>query len=325
MSTVLYPYRVIESGMKLQLTGPDGPIEQGRIPFEANASAVVLQAHVMLPAKWDGLFHTSEKNSPPAGVGVELINIASRRRETIQLSKLKPRTFSGTIHLNPHDQCGEFELRAVLYRSAKAAKQESGKASEKGARLSWSDKHALVFDEKKPKGGNIEVEWVNFEDLGDIKSKYPESLYCIEFNHKLPKLLLNRSSDYLQVLFEAKDGTNLAIARDIAFKQIAVAVWSDLLKNSISALKTTTGGDPAVEPTIDNIYPWQQKILDDWIEQLYPEYSKEDAFAFVIKNVTDERWYDELVYLRVPLAVQKKMEVKAQLDGFATRVIENES
>jgi len=58
---------------------------------------------------------------------------------------------------------------------------------------------------------------------------------------------------------------------------------------------------------------WERMVLDDWIEALFPDQRREEAFNLLLDSVRHHHFREELLVSRIPQAIQASANRMAKL------------
>lgn len=310
-----YPYQTAPEGVALRVASSD--------PTTASADDGSLRAtdqeldELILELELSVSDATYEKVLPPSASPIEDTNLVviarsteSRRREAYQVGD----DGSVVLALKRNEWVGLVELFGALVRSRDAS-DSTGFAMHRGALIAWSDVVSLRFDEPPDRrGDNLPVTWIKFSERPDLRSNL-EHLFAVDPGNP-PELLLNSDVDQLSEVLDNKGthGVKPRI-RDAVFMQIAHQVWTSLLSTALASMEDQAAPAMATgEEVLEELAPWEAAVIRRWASDLFPGQDAESLLDVVLEEVTGPN-VSELHLVRIPRAVQKKMETYKSFDG----------
>lgn len=207
------------------------------------------------------------------------------------------------------DFAGSAELRTYLVRN-RAADGHPGYASSIGARIADSRSWELRFDRPRESHGDyLDVRYRRFSEDPAIARRDKTNLYSLDLDQPSPVLWINGDHERLAGVLDSR-GTigRSARIREVAFDQIAQAVWGQLFLRAardLVLLEETT-------------YEWQDSVLTQVLKDVYPEIKSDEERVEHLKA----DWNDLSVLLgRLDRGLQRRDEIAAHL----TKLIEEEA
>lgn len=302
---VLYPYRTASEMISLHLDIPKREESQDReqiLPiYLCEGSTINIRASAIVPDQvWQKVFDPSEQSNPPAKLCLVVQSLESRLRKAFEFEG-DQQVFELTIDLDRNEWAGKAEFQAVLVRSKLNENLPAGYAGDLGARLAWSRALLGAFEEPvAPQKDIIKIRWKKFEE--PKKSQ----LFMLEPSAPQPSLWLNADAEGLYDILNSRAlrGWNPAIAEHTGYL-IAHQVWTSLLASTISHLAETGQLDGL--PDMTELLEWERMVLDDWIEALFPDQRREEAFKLLLDSVRYHHFREELLVSRVPQAIQARL------------------
>lgn len=302
---VLYPYRTAAGMILLHLDIPKREESQDRqqiLPiYLCEDSTISIRASAIVPDQvWQKVFAPSEQSSPPAKLWLVVQSLESRLRKAYEFEG-DQQVFELIIDLDRNEWAGKAEFQAVLVRSKPNEDLPAGYAGDLGARLAWSQTLLGAFEEPVPAQKDIiKIKWKKFEEPQKFQ------LFMLEHSAPQPRLWLNADAEGLYDILNspAVRGWNHAIAEHTGYL-IAHQVWTSLLASTISHLAET--GQPDGLPDMTELLEWERMVLDDWIEALFPDQRREEAFNLLLASVRHHHFREELLVSRVPQAIQARL------------------
>jgi hypothetical protein len=308
---VLYPYRTAAEMILLHLDIPERESSLDReqiLPiYLCQSSTVTIRASAIVPNQvWQRVFCASEQSNPPAKLWLVVQSLESRLRKAYEF-KGDQQIFELVVDLDRDEWAGNAEFQAFLVRSKLNKDLPAGYTGDLGARLAWSRTLLGAFEEPVPEQKDIiKIKWKKFEE------SQKSQLFMLEHSAPLPRLWLNANAEGLYDILNSRTtrGWNPAIAEHTGYL-IAHQVWTSLLASTISHLAET--GQLDRQPDITELLEWERMILDDWIESLFPDQSKEEALNLLVHSVRHHYFREELLVSRIPQAIQTKLST---VNGF---------
>lgn len=300
--------RVLVDGTpRLEELDPDRRLIELEDGFESATVALELTA----PGDTlDAVLPESERSSPPVRFSVVLRCHETRVRRGISVEL--PRDGAQAhceIPLRRSELFGSAEIHAFLVRTV-PGQGPAGWARHDGARLAATRPWELRFDRRRsPVGSHLDIRYKSFRSDPLIRPEHQGNLYLLETERESPILWLNADQSEVADVLDTRASTGLhARLRDAVFERIAAAVWPQLF---VRALREW--GDEAVEdePASD----WQAGILDQLLDDLYPE-----------RSSRAERWH-RLRYERDDVAgllerLDAALQIRGHLVGQLGKLIE---
>jgi len=302
---VLYPYRTAAEMILLHLDIPERESSQDKeqiLPiYLCKSSTITIRASAIVPNQvWQKVFCVSEQPNPPATLWLVVQSLESRLRKAYEFEG-DQQIFELIVDLDRDEWAGNAEFQAVLVRSKLNKDLPAGYTGDLGARLAWSRTLSGAFEEPVPEQKDIiKIEWKKFEE------NQRSQLFMLEHSAPLPKLWLNANAEGLYDILNSRAtrGWNPAIAEHTGYL-IAHQVWTSLLASTISHLAET--GQPDGQPDTTELLEWERMVLHDWIEALFPNQPREEAFKLLLDSVRHHYFRENLLVSRIPQAIQTRL------------------
>lgn len=307
-----YPFRTKPDGIQLQLLpirGQARPLSDGSLfLYEQDSNPVAINAVIEVPERTiDDVLDVSENEDRPVKVLLTCKSVESRRRVSISPSGS---TRECSLEFKREDWRGAVEFRACLVRTADNLDLPDGYANRAGAILAWSESMRVLFDEPRlPPGDYLRVAWRDFAGSEEWLQRQCDHLFAVDAATDIPVVILNQGVPHAyQVLTSRANSGRIAQIRDAAFYMIVHQVWSALIADALVRMSETRMGDEEnTALALDELPPWQRRLLMDWAPKLYPEEDVEDALPRLIATTMRAGdWSRDLLYRRLPEAIQRQ-------------------
>jgi hypothetical protein len=328
MALTLYPYNVLPNGIAVTVkkVGVAATRSGNTLSLYDPSPSTPFQLDItaLVSADWVKLIPPDERKSPPVKMVASVVGIESRVRLSEELTKTGGDTFHGILTLDPARFTGEIDLQLALIRTAPAATRRNGLASDRVARLTWSEEQRILLSPPKPAHGSfLKVEWLDLTSASGDLAKFSRSLFYFDKSGSAPRLLLNQaaSNQLYQLMDVGGHGHDKALARDTVFSFIAASVMQTVLVDIVCDLYEQSQNSPPAD--LDNLLEWQSKFIKDIASDLYPEFPEDDALREFLERVCDSAERDELLRTRIPLACQVDRHNKSICEKLAERLHDN--
>lgn len=217
--------------------------------------------------------------------------------------------FTCKVRLQRGDLRGKVLLRPVLVRASERA-GKPGYASDKGARLVGGHEWSIILDSALPPGAYLEA---RYEDFTESESRYLRNnshlIYFLDLEERgspsRPILWLNEDIADLRIVFDS-NGTRGAKARvrDVIFDAISIPVVSSLIIRA------------ALDCDLDSLeapYEWEDGILSQFADELYPEDEGEDAKRILVDTVREPEGITQVME-RINSVIQRRHNMGSNLE-----------
>ena len=246
-----------------------------------------------------------ERDDPPVQLLLRYRSIGSRKRGA-WLMKGGPTIYHAEICLDRDEWTGLIEMQAMLVRVSSNKNLDDGYATDKGAKLAWSEPMTVRLEEIPALTGRyIDVQWADFETDPRFSRHAARNLFDLDTRGPVPCLFLNSSFPRAKSVLSS-EGTSSRIARtrDGVFAGIVHQVWSSLLTSAINKLverqeHLTTISDGGLEDS------WEGYVLNDWAPALFEEFEPAAAIQQLEETVTNGAGVDD-VMARIARAIQTR-------------------
>ncbi len=186
----------------------------------------------------------------------------------------------------------------------------------------------MLFDQPpQPPGGQLRVQWEDFGRSTSLwRREHADDLFALDTTGDLPVVFLNSGISQAYVILQSS-GTRgpRARIRDATYSMIVHQVWSSPLAIALAELARNTDFleedrlDP--EEGLRQIPGWQQSIVRDWSNYLYPDRDPGSALEDLMLAAGDPGRVRD-VMIRLPNAIQSRLRT---VRGFEGLVLESES
>jgi hypothetical protein len=321
-----YPFQTKPESIHLELT----PVEEGirrtsdgsLILYEMDVDSVTINASVNIPPSvFEDVLDKSEQKKPPVKAILTYKSIESRCRKSINLKETGNSECS--LEFNRTAWRGAVELQACLVRVTDNPGIPEQYANRSGALLAWSESLRLLFDEPRlPPGDYLKIIWKDFAESEEWLRRQSDHLFALDITGETPVIVLNQGiHGAYQVLNNKSNSGTIARIRDATFYMIVHQVWSSLIAEALINLSETRLGDEDnVDLVLDEISGWQQGVIMDWAPKLYPEQNADESLPVLISAVRQDNWSRELLYRRLPEAIQKQYRTWSGFTGLIQEV-----
>lgn len=325
-----YPYRTAADQIHFVIDSEDAELRRSRdgslLAHGDGVEVVKLRLSIAIPdSVIERVVAPSEQMDPPLDVRVVYRSIESRKR--CILSVPGDGIHEGTLSLRCRDWRGAVEMQALLIRTREGDALPEGFASARGAMVAWSAPGRVLVDEPyQPPGGQLQVRWEDFaRSSSRWRRQHAGDLFALDTTEDPPVILLNIGIPRAYpVLQSAGTRGPKARIRDAAYAMIVHQVWSSLLSIAIvelAAISSAPGEDYRdPEDRLRQIPDWQQGIIRDWSNYLYPDRDPESALQQLVSAADDPRSMTD-VMSRLPNAIQTRLRT---VQGFQGLVREGE-
>lgn len=88
----------------------------------------------------------------------------------------------------------------------------------------------------------------------------------------------------------------------------------------ISLSETKMGDEDNIDLALDELLGWQQGVIKDWAPKLYPEQNVDESLSLLISAVRQNDWPRDLLYKRLPEAIQRQYRTWSGFGGLIQEV-----
>lgn len=318
-----YPYRVAGERLQLDLE-PLMPAIDKKADGSLYATApdlqeVAVRCNVSVPDRiLQKVIPPAERRDPPVEVRLLCQSDEARIRRAYKLEGDLTASFRELVFQRAEFR-GRIDLEAVLVRTSSLASVIIGFASEKGARLAWSQKRSVYFDPPPPPLGDyIEVRWENFS--ASTKSwlrAHKGHLFALDWEKGRPVIVLNGDVPHLRQVLEseATAGPKARIRKATNFL-IAHQVWTSIIAIVLAELSRPDEqqDDWTVEDRISGLDEWKQNVMRGWSPYIFPDRDKSDALEELVRAAKDTGGWRE-VMIRLANAIQERFSTYTSFRG----------
>lgn len=306
-----YPFRTRPDSIQLHLVPAHDQVGRSSdgtlLIYQLDLDHVTVNALVYVPRIiLDDVLDASESEDRPVKVILTCNSVESRRRTSISLNGS-----SGECPLEFHrdDWRGAVSLRACLTRTTDNPTLPEGYADRAGAILAWSEPVRILFDEPRlPPGDYLRIIWKDFATSEEWLQQQRNHLFALDTSGEIPLIVLNQGTPHAyQVLNSKANSGRIAQIRDATFYMIVHQVWSSLIAETLVNIYDARMGDEEnIDLLLDELPPWQQALLMDWVPKLYPEEDVDESLSRLISAIRGGNWSRDLLYRRLPEAIQRQ-------------------
>lgn len=324
-----YPYRAKPGVLNLALhcQNADLPCSSGGI-WQAYAEdlpdSIEMSAAVTVPDEISAdTIIPEEQADSMSKIMLVLRSIESRYRDSISLKWDGDANYTGEIEFTRREWTGAVEIQALLVRTTDNDSLPSDFASDTGAILSSSEPQRILFDEPRLLGDYLEIRWKRFSEGEEWLRRQAANLFAIDILQLRPVLLLNSEIPNAVAILDNNSNTGRgARIRDIIFRTIVHQVWSSLLSITLAELSKYIGftADETDESPLEQLQPWQKRILEDWAPKLYSDGEPTDALSRLINAMQETSSSFELLAVRIPEAIQRDYDTVQAFQGLVREV-----
>lgn len=319
-----YPYRTAPEQIRLTIDTESAEVRRSGdgsvLAYPDGTEAIDIRISIAIPdSVFERVIAPVESADPPLDVQVVYRSTESRKRSALSVSG--DGIHEGTLTLRRRDWRGAVEIQAILVRTRDGDGLPGGFASARGSLLAWSPPRSVLFDEPpQPPGGQLRVQW---EDFGRSPSRWrrehADDLFALDTTGDLPVVFLNsRISQAYAILQSPGTRGPRARIRDATYSMIVHQVWSSLLAIALAELARNMDLleedrlDP--EERLGHIPGWQQSIVRDWSNYLYPDRDPGSALEDLVLAAGDPSKVRD-VMSRLPNAIQSRLRTVRGFDG----------
>jgi len=305
-----FPYIAAPGAVELYLGAKrdDGSHDEaGSLCFlDGSVKAIRLEASASLSrSAMTRVLDPIEQGDPPVQLLLRYRSIGSRKRGTWPMEG-GPTIYHAEVCLDRDEWIGSIEMQAMLVRVSSNQELADGYATDKGAKLAWSEPMTVSLEGgQAPNDRYIDVQWADFETDPRFSRHAARNLFDLDTRGSVPCLFLNSSFPRAKSVLSS-EGTSSKIARtrDGVFAGIAHQVWSSLLTSAINRLierqeHLTSISEGGLDGT------WEGYVLNDWAPVLFEEFEPASAIYQLEESITSRIGVDD-VMARIARAIQTR-------------------
>jgi len=307
-----YPFITRPESIRLQLAPAQEQMrrssDRSLLIYELDSNHVAINALINVPQSiFDDVLDISEKEDHPVKVILIYKSVESRRRVSISLDGSGSNEW--LLEFERDDWRGAVVFRACLVRTTDNPDLPDEYASKAGAILAWSESARVLFDEPRmPPGDYLRIIWKDFAESEEWLQRQSNHLFALDTSGELPVVVLNQSvPNAYQVLNNRASSGRIAQIRDATFYMIVHQVWSSLIAETlVNIAETRMGDEENMDLVLDELPEWQQVLIMDWAPKLYTEEDADESLPRLISSIKAGNWSRDLVYKRLPEAIQRQ-------------------
>ena len=325
-TTRFYPYRTAPDSIKLAVE-PEGSEllrgnDQSLLIYDADNTAVTLRVSVTVPREvLTRVIAPEEFDIPPVKTVLIYKSVNSRRRGAWQLNG-KGEEFECSLNLERKDWAGSVTVQAVLTRSSANGDLPSEYGADLGSLLAWSEPLRFLFDEPvSPPGNTMEISWIDFGEVEWLEPGARQHLFALDTRGHAPQLLLNSAVTGLYSILNSRaTHGHRARIRDATNYLITHQIWTSLISMSLRQLADTSELGEGTGPDLDDMgVEWQQHILLQWAQWIFPELDRDGSLGELISSSRTPTGFQNIMS-RVPNAIQSRFQTRRGFDGLVLEI-----